>query len=82
MDEAGRARRSRGRGGGSLTDAERQTALERASLRRSIANLRTFPFVSSLEDEERLSLHGAWFDVAEGDLWTMDPVTGDFSRAT
>ena len=67
---------------GSLTDAERQSALERASVRRSVANLRTFPFVSSLEDEGRLSLHGAWFDIAEGDLWTMDPVTGDFSRAT
>ena len=64
-----------------LTDGERQTALERASVRRSVANLRTFPFVSSLEDRKRLSLHGAWFDIAEGELWTMDPETGDFSKA-
>ena len=64
-----------------LTDADRQTALERASIRRSIANLRTFPFVSTREDRGRLGLHGAWFDIAEGELWTMDPVTGDFSPA-
>ncbi len=67
--------------GGLLTDAERQTALERASIRHSIANLRTFPCVSILEDRERLSLHGAWFDIAHGELWTMNPATGDFSKA-
>ncbi len=68
-------------GDGTLTGAERQTALERASIRRSIANLRTFPRVSVLEERGRLGLHGAWFDIAEGELWTMDPETGDFSRA-
>ena len=67
--------------GGPLTDAERQTALERASIRHSIANLRTFPCVSILEDRERLSLHGAWFDIAHGELWTMNSATGDFSKA-
>ena len=66
---------------GGLTDAQRQTALERASIRSSIANLRTFPCVAILEDRNRLGLHGAWFDIADGDLWTMDPVTGEFSRA-
>ena len=64
----------------SMTDAERQTALERVSIRHSIANLRTFPCVSILEERGRLSLHGAWFDIADGDLWTMDPDTGDFSK--
>ncbi len=68
-------------GGRGLTDAERQTALERASIRQSVANLRTFPCVSILEDRGRLGLHGAWFDIAEGELWTMDPETGGFSRA-
>ena len=67
--------------GGPTTDAERQLALERASIRSSIANLRTFPFVSNLESRNRLHLHGAWFDIAGGKLWTMDPVTGEFSRA-
>ena len=65
---------------GPMTDAERQTALEHASIRHSIANLRTFPWVSILEERGGLSLHGAWFNIANGDLWTMDPVTGDFSK--
>ena len=64
-----------------LTEAERQTALERASIRHSLANLRTFPFVSNLESRDRLSLHGAWFDIADGELWTMNPATGEFSKA-
>ena len=67
--------------GGSLTDAERQTALERASIRASVANLRTFPCVSNLESRDRLGLHGAWFDIADGDLWTMDPADGEFFKA-
>ena len=66
---------------GRLTEAERQTALERASVRHSVANLRSFPCVSILEDRGRLHLHGAWFDIADGELWTMDTATGDFSRA-
>ena len=64
-----------------LTDAERQTALERASIRHSVANLRTYPYVSILERHGRLGLHGAWFDISEGQLWTMNPATGAFSRA-
>lgn len=66
---------------GSLSDEDRQTALERASIRHSIENLRTFPFVSILEDRDRLTLHGAWFDIAHGELWTMNPATGEFCKA-
>ena len=66
---------------GGMSDDQRQTALERASIRYSIANLRTFPCISILENRNRLTLHGAWFDIATGDLWTMDEATGDFSKA-
>ena len=52
--------------GGGQTESERQTALERASIRHSVANLRSFPCVSILEDRGRLHLHGAWFDIADG----------------
>ena len=65
-----------------MTQKERQTALERISIRYTIANLRTFPCVDILEKKGRLTLHGAWFDIAEGELWVMDPETGDFSRAS
>ena len=63
-----------------LTGAERQTALERISVRHSIANLRTFPCVSILEGRGRLGLHGAWFDISTGELWVLDAETGDFLR--
>lgn len=63
-----------------MTDAERQTALERISIRFSIANLRTFPCVDILERKGKLSLHGAWFDISTGELWAMDTQTGDFIR--
>jgi Carbonic anhydrase len=63
-----------------MTSSERQTALERISIRNSLANLRTFPCVKILEEKGKLSLHGAWFDISTGELWVMDPATGDFSR--
>ncbi len=63
-----------------LTDAERQMALERVSIRYSIANLKTFPCISILERKYRLQLHGAWFDIGSGELWIMDPNSGDFSK--
>lgn len=62
----------------SVTEAERQTALEHISIRNSIANLRTFPCVSILENKQRLDLHGAWFDISLGELWLLDPETGSF----
>ncbi|MDA4845382.1 carbonic anhydrase [Hoeflea poritis] len=63
-----------------LTAGERQTALERISIRNSLSNLRTFPCVKILEDKGKLDLHGAWFDISSGELWVMDEATGDFSR--
>ncbi|WP_420961454.1 carbonic anhydrase [Brucella sp. IR073] len=63
-----------------MTSTERQTALERISIRYSIANLRSFPYIASREKEGRLTLHGAWFDISTGELWVMDHQTGDFVR--
>lgn len=63
-----------------MTASERQTALERISIRYSIANLRTFPCVKILEDKGRLALCGAWFDISSGELWAMNRETGDFER--
>ena len=63
-----------------MTQAERQTALERVSIRNSIENLRTFPCVKILEDRGSMRVHGAWFDISTGELWVMDSKTGDFIR--
>jgi carbonic anhydrase len=63
-----------------LTNAERETVLERLSVRNSIKNLRTFPYIQEREADGRLKLHGAWFDISTGELWVMDNESGDFSR--
>jgi carbonic anhydrase len=67
-------------GNAMMTSGERQTALERISIRYSLANLRTFPCVSILEKKGKLTLYGAWFDISTGELWAMNPETGDFVR--
>ena len=63
-----------------MTPSERQTALERISVRYSLTNLRTFPCVQILEQKGRLTLYGAWFDISTGELWAMNNATGDFER--
>lgn len=56
-------------------------ALEHETVRVSIGNLRTFPWVAERETAGRLTLHGAWFAIAEGALHLMDPATGQFTPA-
>lgn len=63
-----------------LTAGERQTALERVSIRNSVNNMRSFPFVQEREKAGEVHLHGAWFDISTGELWVMDADTGDFIR--
>ncbi len=63
-----------------MTQTERQTALERISIRNSLNNLRSFPEIKAREEEGKLHLHGAWFDISTGELWIMDPDTRDFIR--
>ena len=63
-----------------MTANERQTILERLSIRNSIRNLRTFPYVQRLEDAGELGVHGAWFDISTGELWVLDHESGDFIR--
>jgi carbonic anhydrase len=59
---------------------ERHTRLEQASIAHSLANLRSFPFVSERIDRGQLSLHGAWFDIATGELWVTGTDAGSFAR--
>lgn len=64
-----------------LTAVERQHALERIAIRYSIKNLRTFPWIVEKESSKQLHIHGAWFNISNGELWVMDPVSGDFRLA-
>jgi carbonic anhydrase len=54
------------------------TRLEQASLLTSLGNLMTFPFVRARIEQSQLTLHGAYFDVASGELQVLDPATKRF----
>lgn len=53
-------------------------ALEYAAVRVSLANLRTFPFVAEREAAGKLTLHGAYFAIADGQMRLLDQATGKF----
>ncbi|MBN8998679.1 MAG: carbonic anhydrase [Rhizobiales bacterium] len=61
--------------------ADAQRALEFASIRKAVENLRTFPTIRSLEEIGEIELHGAWFDISTGELHLLDPATGRFGVA-
>jgi carbonic anhydrase len=53
--------------------AERQEACEHETVRVTLANLLTFPWVAEAVAEGRLTLHGAHFGVATGRLLRLGP---------
>ena len=55
-----------------------QTALEFAGVETSIKNLMTFPFVAERVKAGKLTLHGAWFAIALGQLHWRNAETGAF----
>ncbi|QIE57957.1 carbonic anhydrase [Pikeienuella piscinae] len=62
---------------------EREVALVslgHEAVRTSLRNLATFPFVEESVKAGMLTLHGAWIDIANADMYGMDPATEQFSR--
>jgi carbonic anhydrase len=53
-------------------------AMERAAVKVSLANLRTFPWVIEREAAGRLTLHGGHFSISEGRLYLLDEAEGEF----
>src|SRR5262249_10762055 len=47
--------------------------LEQASIAHSLDNLMTFPYIADAMKKGRLALHGAWFDVATGQVLVRTP---------
>jgi carbonic anhydrase len=54
--------------------------LARESIKQSIANLRSFPYIATLEQRGWLSLHGAYFGVRSGELLALDESQGTFQQ--
>jgi carbonic anhydrase len=63
---------------GSRPFGEYLTALEWASIVKTLDNLMTFPFVRAPAERGAIKLHAAYFDVATGVILVRDPQTGRF----
>jgi carbonic anhydrase len=59
----------------------RQEACELETVRLSLANLMTFPWVAGPVAAGTLQLHGAHFAVATGRLMVLDGASGEFALA-
>ncbi len=55
--------------------------IEKAAVFRSLENLMTFPFVRERVQTGTMDLHGAYFGVAEGSLFVLDPEAKEFHSA-
>lgn len=53
-------------------------SLCRASIIQGLRNLRTYPWLKAREDAGDLTLHGACFGIAKGELEVLDQVEGTF----
>jgi carbonic anhydrase len=63
-------------------DMDAQRLLELAAIRVSLENLRTFPFVKRREEEGRLQLHGAFFDISDGILRLLEVQSDRFEEVS
>ncbi|MGH1456282.1 MAG: carbonic anhydrase [Alphaproteobacteria bacterium] len=61
-----------------LPEDEFSTAVEKAAVETSIANLKTFPFVMEAKKERGMILHGAYFDVRNAQLYALDHGSHEF----
>ena len=50
------------------------------SVKQSVEHLKNFPLIATLLERGQIALHGAWFDIANGELWTLNPETDEFEQ--
>ena len=58
-----------------------QYFLELESIRQSMRRLEEFPFIRDLRARNQIGIHGAWFDIKEGELRVLDPEDDSFKKA-
>ena len=63
---------------GERSEAEMAAAAEQRSVLKSLANLRSYSWIRERVERGDLALHGWWFDIDTGHLWTADAETGAF----
>ncbi len=63
---------------GSLSRADYLERMEKASIVNTLDNLMTFPRLRKLIERGAVTVHGAYFGVAKGELSVLDRETGEF----
>ncbi len=63
------------------TDLDHHRIVERASIEQSLENLHSFPWINRLISSGELTILGAWFDVALGELYLFDEAAKDWVKA-
>jgi carbonic anhydrase len=66
---------------GDASPSDYLTRLEQASIATTLDNLLTFPRLRKPVERGRVTLHGAYFGVATGELSVLDPESGTFVPA-
>ena len=66
---------------GERSEAEMAGAAEQRSVLKSLANLRSYSWIQDRVERRELALHGWWFDIDTGHLWTAESKTGAFRPA-
>lgn len=61
-----------------VADSEDQTALERAAIRTSLTNLRSFAPLREREQQGRLTLHGVHYDIGTAELSWLEESSGRY----
>ena len=61
-----------------VSEQKQINLLEQESIKVSINNLFSFPFIKKAIDENNLSIHGLIHDIGSGNLKFLNPVTDDF----
>ena len=59
---------------------EQINQFEQESIRASINNLFSFPFIKKAIDENNISIHGLIHDIGSGNLMFLNPVTENFEN--
>lgn len=55
-----------------------QHFIEKESIKNSIQNLKTFPWVIELIKNKQLNIHGWWFDLKSGNIFSFDEEKNNF----
>jgi len=63
-----------------VSELKQINQLEKESIKASINNLFSFPFIKKAVDENNLLIHGLIHDIGSGNLKFLNPVTEDFEN--